>query len=942
MTVTNSLSAGYMEQLLEDYLRGSADLPDDWRRYFGGLVDSGARRTTRRGPTFSPPSLFRAAPSGATPSSGQAGDGLKARLELLAIAYRTRGHLAARIDPLERPRVSPVELAPAYHGFSEGELDRPLVADPGGGNGRGVTSVRERIRELENTYCHCIGVEFMHIDDLAIRCWLQERMEATQNRTALTPDDELRILTRLTEAMAFERFVLKRYVGAKVFSLEGAEVLIALLDRAIETAAVQGVQQIVMGMAHRGRLNVLANILGKSPSHIFRELNEELQTEDEGGDVRYHLGHSNDWVTAAGQRVHLTLCFNPSHLEFVTPVATGKLRGAQDRAGDVERKHGMALVIHGDAAFAAEGIVQETLNLSGLPAYQTGGTLHVVLNNQIGFTTPPEEGRSSGYATDVAKLLQVPIFHVNGDDPLAVAHVVDLALDFRHRFQRDSVIDLVCYRRRGHNENDEPEFTQPVLYRHIRRRPPVCGRYLNALVARGVATQGQADAISQRCDQRLEEEYEKAQSGASLGPSFQLDHVWQGYREGLEPADEQVDTGVDRETLAGLLQRLSELPQDFHLHSRLKRWIKRRREMARGERPLDWSAAEALALATLAADGYRIRVSGQDAARGTFSQRHAVLHDAEDGHTYVPLTHVAPDQAPVDIINSPLSEAGVLGFEYGYSLSYPDCLVAWEAQFGDFVNAAQVIVDQFLASAEKKWRRLSGIVLLLPHGYEGQGPEHSSARLERFLRLSNQHNMQVVVPTVPAQYFHCLRRQMLRRWLKPLVVLTPKGFLRHPRAVCSLDELAAGTFHRVLPDREVAAERVKRILVCCGKIYFELVEQRERRGRDDAAILRLEQLYPFPAKELDEALLPYPDRTPVCWVQEEPENMGAHHYVRYGFLRRYADRFPFAHVARPRAAVPATGSISIHKREQRALFDRAFARDGASGATGENREQIAR
>jgi 2-oxoglutarate dehydrogenase E1 component len=524
----------------------------------------------------------------------------------------------------------------------------------------------------------------------------------------------------------------------------------------------------------------------------------------------------------------------------------------------------------------------------------------------------------------VAKLLQVPIFHVNGDEPRAVAHAVDVAMQFRSRFQLDLIIDLYCYRRRGHNEADEPEFTQPMLYHAIKRRPPVRQRYLEDLVAREVVTAEQGDTMAQRCRERLEAEYAKTKEDDVAGPSLQLEYVWRSYAAGLEPADEHVDTSVSQTSLVRCLEKLSELPGDFHLHPRLKRWLERRRAMARSEKPLDWATAEALALGTLAAEGYRIRLSGQDTARGTFSQRHAVLHDVEDGHAYMPLAHVSHDQASVEVINTPLCEAGALGFEYGYSLSYPDCLVAWEAQFGDFVNAAQVIVDQFLASAEEKWRRLSGIVLLLPHGFEGQGPEHSSARLERFLRLSKQHNMQVVVPTMPAQYFHCLRRQMLRRWLKPLVVLTPKSLLRQPRVTSSLDELASGGFQRVIPDSEVAAEGVRRVLVCCGKIYFDLIEHREKTGRDDVAVIRLEQLYPFPKDQLDTALKPYRAGTPVLWVQEEPENMGAHYYVRFRFGKRYTDQFQFDHVARRRASSPATGSVTLHKQEQESLLERAF------------------
>ncbi len=831
--------------------------------------------------------------------------------------------MAARIDPLGRPRPGHPELSPEFYGFEPSDLAQPVAGRAIGGFE--VGSVGELLDRLKETYCRSVGVEFMHIDDVSVRQWLQQWMESTGNRIELSREEEMRILSRLTCATSFEEFVQKKYVGAKTFSLEGAEILIPVLDRAIERAGSQGVRQIVMGMAHRGRLNVLANILGKNPRQIFYEFEDKEHPLPGGGDVKYHLGHSNDWITVGGEKIHLTLCFNPSHLEFVNPVAAGSSRAKEDRAGDIGHEHGMTILIHGDAAFAGEGIVQETLNLSQLPGYTTGGTLHVILNNQIGFTTLPNEGRSTRYSSDVAKMLQIPIFHVNGEEPEAVAHVVDLAMDFRREFHRDVVIDLYCYRKHGHNESDEPEFTQPLLYgRRIRGRKTLRRRYCERLVEAGRIQAEDADRMDEECRNHLEKEHSLARSGDVSGPSFTLGDVWRGYRVGLETPDEQVHTGVDRQELSRILKKLTELPEDFHLHPKLKRWNERRRAMADGGQPVDWAAAEALALGTLSIDGYRIRLSGQDTGRGTFSHRHAILHDFEDGHTYVPLRHVAEDQAPVDIINSPLSEAGCLGFEYGYSLDYPDALVAWEAQFGDFWNAAQVIVDQFLASAEEKWRRLSGITLLLPHGFEGQGPEHSSARLERFLNLATQHNFQVVVPSTPSQYFHCLRRQMLRRWLKPLIIMTPKSLLRHPRCVSNLDELAEGRFCRVLADQVVDPSAATRVLVCCGKIYYELLEKREELARTDVAILRMEQLYPLPRNQLQVALEPYPDEVPVYWVQEEPFNMGASQFLKIRLQNRLYDRFPFQTISRRTAASPATGWGSLHRKEQHQLLDRAF------------------
>jgi 2-oxoglutarate dehydrogenase E1 component len=641
--------------------------------------------------------------------------------------------------------------------------------------------------------------------------------------------------------------------------------------------------------------------------------------------VKYHLGHNRDWLTAGGEKVHLSLCFNPSHLEFVNPVVLGRIRAKQDRVDDRERVRGLALLIHGDAAFAGEGVVQETLNLSQLPAYRVGGTLHVVVNNQIGFTTSPSQARSSGYATDVAKMLQIPIFHVNGEDPEAVAQVIRLAMDFRREFKRDVVINMYGYRRLGHNEGDEPAFTQPVLYRAIAKRMSVREGYLEHLLKLGGLTRQEADAIAARRRELLERELSESQSSKPVAAPDQLRGFWSGYQGGREPAGEETPTGVPRGQLAGWLEAQTRLPEDFHPHPKIKKLLEARQQMAAGQLPLDWSAAEALAFASLACAGYRVRLTGQDTERGTFSQRHAVLHDALDGHGWAPLAHLAPDQAPIEIFNSPLSETGVLGFEYGYSLDRPDGLILWEAQLGDFWNVAQPIVDQFIASAEEKWRRLSGLVLLLPHGFEGQGPEHSSARLERFLALGVEDNFQVVCPSTPAQYFHCLRRQVLRPWRKPLVLITPKSLLRHPRARSSLDELAAGRFQRILPDSSAKpAGSIQRALLCAGKIYYELEAHREEAAREDVAIIRLEQLFPFRSELLEQALGPYPAGIPVCWVQEEPENMGAWNFMRIRLGETLFGRFPLAGITRALSASPAAGSHRRDKQEQAELIARAF------------------
>jgi 2-oxoglutarate dehydrogenase E1 component len=725
----------------------------------------------------------------------------------------------------------------------------------------------------------------------------------------------------------FESFIQKKYVGAKSFSLEGAESLIPLLDLAMEKAGAHGVREIVIGMAHRGRLNVLCNILGKDQRVIFREFEDDAPEQFRGGgDVKYHLGHSSDWVTSTGREIHLSMCFNPSHLEYINPVALGRVRAKQDHHGDRERRAAMVVLIHGDAAFAGEGIVQETLNLSELPAYTVGGTLHVVVNNQLGFTTSPGQGRSNRYATDIAKMLQIPIFHVNGEAPEAVAQVVDVALDYRERFRRDVVIDMYCYRRRGHNEGDEPAFTQPLLYRQIRERQPVSVHYLEHLLELGGVTREEAEALIHQEEAELEEALQsakRAEGGRRIeaGGGF-----WAPYRGGRQSAVPDVDTGISAETARTLIERLVSLPEGFRPHPKLERFLEARRRMATGEQPLDWSAAEALAIASLAAGGTRVRLTGQDVERGTFSQRHAVLHDVETDAEHSIFSALAGDQAPVEIRNSPLSEAGVLGFEYGYSLDYPEGLVLWEAQFGDFFNAAQVIIDQFLCSAEDKWHRLSGLVLLLPHGFEGQGPEHSSARLERWLTLAAEDNIQIAYPTTPAQYFHLLRRQVLRPLRKPLVVLTPKSLLRSPRVVSSLADLERGTFRRIIGDdaAESHASEVRRVLLCTGKLYWELRERAERRGRNDVAVVRLEQLYPLSAEELRAALDLYPPGAEPVWVQEEPRNMGAWPYLHLNLDRDHLGR-PLRGLFRPESASPATGSHASHHLEQEELVASAFA-----------------
>jgi 2-oxoglutarate dehydrogenase E1 component len=925
----NSVSLEFLEALYDDFLRDPQSVPADWRSYFESLSDgNGSAQIQNRTPSFTSQSIFNPPGPGwnGTVTEETTTAILQERIDQLIRNYRVRGHMAAQLDPLGIPRATPSELDLEFYGLSEADMNRRFACQAMCGGG--TLTLREILERLRNTYCRSIGVQYMHIDDVLVRHWLQERMESTGNRISLSRDEQLRILTRLTDAVIFEEFIRKKFIGAKSFSLEGAESLIPLLDLAIERAGAHGIDEIVLGMAHRGRLNVLANIMGKSPRQIFREfadLDPDLYVGGRG-DVKYHLGYSHDWQTQSGRKIHLSLCFNPSHLEFVNPVALGRMRAKQDRARDTDRKRGMVILIHGDAAFAGEGVIQETLNLSQLGAYTVGGTLHIVINNQIGFTTSPSEMKSSIYATDVAKMLQIPIFHVNGEDPEAVAQVVHLAMDFRREFKRDVVIDMWSYRRLGHNEGDEPFFTQPLLYRAIKQRKSVREGYLEHLLKLQGVTGAEADEVAVSRHELLEQELSQSTSDSYTVPSETPRGIWSGYIGGPERNAEEVDTSVDRDRLIELLEMQTTLPQDFHPHPKIESGIRLRRQMARGERPLDWAAGEALAFATLATEGARVRLSGQDSERGTFSHRHAVLHDVENGQTYMPFQNLAPDQAPVEIYNSPLSEIGVLGFEYGYSLDTPDGLILWEAQFGDFWNAAQTIVDQFIAAAEEKWRRLSGITLLLPHGMEGQGPEHSSGRLERFIELAAEDNIQVVQPTTPAQYFHCLRRQVLRRWRKPLVVMTPKSLLRHPRVVSSLNDFAQGRFERILPDANAdSGADITRILICSGKIYFDLEKERERRQRKDVAILRLEQLYPLADETLDAALRSYRDGTVVYWVQEEPENMGAWRFLKIRFGEAVLGRLPLRGISRPASASPATGSHNSHRKEQEQLIAAAFA-----------------
>jgi len=941
----NTYSIDYIDDLFVQYVRDPSSVSDTWRAYFeqflitNGGIDSESVDSDSEGDSPSPTSngsyssatgtLPATSSSAASPGKVEANDQMlwtarmQDRVDQLVREYRVRGHLVAQLDPLGLTRQGTAELSPEAYGVSELDLSRPFeatsLANVSGG------TLHEILTRLRNTYCRSIGAQFMHIDNRNIRDWLQRRMETTENRLELSHEVQRRIYTRLADASIFEEFVRRKFVGAKTFSLEGAESLIPMLDLALEKAGQHQVKEVVMGMAHRGRLNVMANILKKRAMNIFWSFDDPDPARSRGGgDVRYHLGYSSDWTTASGANIHISLCFNPSHLEFVNTVAQGRTRSKQDRIVDQSRTQVMTILIHGDAAFAGEGIVQETLNLSQLEGYRTGGTLHIVINNQIGFTTQPEQGRSTTYATDIAKMLQIPIFHVNGEDPEAVAQVVSMAMDFRKQFHRDVVIDLYAFRRWGHNEGDEPRFTQPEMYAEIDKRPSVRQNYLDRLLELGKMTQEEADLIQQERTEKLESEFEASRNEPFKPDTQTLEGAWANYFGGHEPEAHQVNTTCSAEVMGKVLDSLTRLPEGFASNKKLKRPMQQRRSMATAKSPLDWASAEAAAFGTLLVAGLPIRMTGQDVQRGTFSHRHAVLHEMNSGQTYTPLNHLSENQAQIEIINSPLCEAGVLGFEYGYSLDHPEGMVVWEAQFGDFWNVAQVIVDQFIASAEDKWNRLSGLVMLLPHGFEGQGPEHCSARVERFLMMSAEHNIQVAQPTTPAQYFHLLRRQVLSPWRKPLVVLTPKSLLRHPAVISPMSEFTDGRFHKILTDTEIAGPHVLRTLLCTGKVYYDLIETRAERKIDNVRIVRVEQLYPLDPSVLMAALEGAPEGSEVMWVQEEPLNMGAWSYMKLHFGDAISERFRFTKSTRAESASPSTGSMAAHKLEQRELLDAAF------------------
>jgi len=849
------------------------------------------------------------------------------RVRRLIEDYRELGHLAADLDPLGLVDRKKWHIRIEDYGLTEPDLDTVVTSeDIAGADSR---PLREIISLLHETYCRHMGVEIGHIHDSELRGWLQLRMESTRNRVHFSRAEQLHLMGKIIEAEVFENFLQTKFLGAKRFSLEGAESLIPVVDRIIEGASRAGVSQIVIGMAHRGRLNLLANVMGKPSAEIFAEfLDRETSLAGEGsGDVKYHLGYSSDRVTAGG-RVHVSLGFNPSHLEWVNPVVQGRLRAKQDRLGDRGRVRGLPILIHGDAAFAGQGIIAEGFNMSGLDGYTVGGTIHVVVNNQIGFTTSPRHAYSTTYPTDVARMLQIPIIHINSEDPEAVAQAVDLAVDFRQRFHRDVVIDMWCYRKLGHNETDEPNYTQPVMYRAIAAKAPIRASYLQAFEAsQGTEkplTAADVEAITSAKKHALEEALEAATKLQAPPRPSTFGGVWSRVRGGPDSGAREVSTAVAPEVIASVTKALTTTPADFTPHPKVAKLLEMRAAMGAGKRPLDWGMGEALAFGTLLSEGVRVRMSGQDVRRGTFSHRHAVLVDYNDGREYTPLEYLGEGQGTFEIRDSPLTEAGVVGFEYGYSLDMPEGLVIWEAQFGDFVNAAQVTIDQFLLSSEAKWRRVSGLVLLLPHGMEGMGPEHSSARLERFLNMSVSDNIQVCNVTTPAQIFHLLRRQVLRPYRKPLIVMSPKNLLRHPAAVSSLGELTQGGFRHIIPDDTVDPKQVNRVLLCSGKVYYDLHQAREEHKLKNVAIIRIEQLYPLRRDEILETLSVFPEGIRVIWVQEEARNMGAWHFMSRNIPPLILSSFHWSGISRPLSAAPATGSASRHKLEHLRLMEEAL------------------
>ncbi len=924
LTPLSGANAPYVEGLYEQYLLNPASVDSTWRRYFDALpVRNGAERA--HSPVIAAVAARAQASAGAVlPGLGGVASEKQAAVSRLMEIYRNRGHLVAQIDPLRllrrpRPRVLDLE----YVGLSASDLDTEFYTASRNPWIPRQASLREIVARLEHIYCGPIGAEFGHVSDSDERLWLQDEFQLGRMQYHFETEERRNLLAQLTAAEGLERYLHTRYVGQKRFSLEGGDALIASLNDLIQQGGMAGVEEFVLGMAHRGRLNVLVNVLGKAPAQLFSEFEGKYDENhmQGSGDVKYHKGFSAD-VRTPGGNVHVVLAFNPSHLEIVNPVVEGSVRARQERRNDALGLKVVPVLMHGDAAFAGQGVVMEALQLSQLTGFRTGGTIHVVVNNQVGFTiSDPHDARSTTYCSDVAKMIEAPILHVNADDPEAVVFVTRLALRYRQMFHKDVVIDLVCYRRLGHNESDEPAATQPTMYRVIRAHPTARKIYGERLVAEGVLDAAAVEHMVEQYRQALDSGRLEVHPALGLiGNQYTID--WTRYAQ----ADwsERVRTAVEPERLALLCQRLSRLPPELSLHPRVAQLIGNRARMFAGEQPLDWGAAETLAYASLLDEGFAVRLCGQDSGRGTFFHRHAVLHDQNSDQEYIPLQHVKDGQPRFTVIDSVLSEEAVLGFEYGYAAANPDSLVIWEAQFGDFVNGAQVVIDQFISSGEAKWGRLCGLTMLLPHGYEGQGPEHSSARLERFLQLCAENNMQVCVPSTPAQMFHLLRRQMRRSFRKPLVVMTPKSLLRHELAISSLAELSSSGFASIIGEiDEIPPSQVTRVVFCSGKVYYDLLNARRTGGERSVALVRIEQLYPFPVDEYQAILARYAEATELIWCQEEPQNQGAWHQIRHR-LQDLAGPRHIYYAGRPAAAAPATGVMKLHEQEQRRLVETAL------------------
>ncbi|HEV7298168.1 MAG TPA: 2-oxoglutarate dehydrogenase E1 component [Tepidisphaeraceae bacterium] len=924
----NRSNADYIDRLYQQYQKDPRSIDEPWLSYFAGF-DAGVGRSGVVSPASTLPSGNGADGEAAAHPAIQLGD---IGVQNLVHTYRELGHTVAKLDPLGHDRPNHPLLELSQFGISPADLDRKVSNTMFYGQFDGT--LRDLVQKLRDTYCRCIGVEYQDIPDKTQREWLAQRMEPVLNKPTVSPDRKREILYQITAAQGFEEFLATKYVGGKRFSVEGGEAVIPLLNTVIDEGANhQGVEEFVTGMAHRGRLNVLAHVMNKPYEQIISEFEGTAQNgSDEGdGDVKYHLGYSQERTTAAGKNVHLALSFNPSHLELVNPVVEGIVRAKQYMRGDDKRTKVVPILIHGDAAFVGQGIVQETLALSEMPYWRTGGTIHVIVNNQIGFTTMPKQGRFTPYPTDIAKAIQAPIFHVNGDDPEAVAWVAKLAMEFRQQFHVDVIIDLWCYRRHGHNETDEPSYTQPLMYKEIDAHPRLRELYGQRLVGENAMSETDLDEMKAAARARFDKAYAIAKENRPRPGTGTFGGVWKGMtRAG---GDWTAKTNVSADVLRQIADATSKIPDGFTVHPKLKKLVQNRGDMGRGKFPIDWGGAEQLAMASLLLEGTPIRFTGQDAQRGTFSHRHACLHDYETGAKHYPLANISPKQAPFIIVNTMLSELAVLGFEYGFSSADPRNLVIWEAQFGDFVNGAMPIIDQFLVAAESKWGKMCGLVMLLPHGYEGQGPEHSNAYVERWLQLSADNNIQVVYPSTPAQYFHVLRRQMKRSFRKPLVMFMPKSILRSDQYASQLEELTQGGFQNVIDDPSATdAKKIKRLLLCSGKVYYTLASARAKANITDTAIVRVEQLYPFPRKEVAAILTKYGAAEEIGWAQEEPKNRGAWTYIDPLLREMLPDWATLTYFGREEAASPATGSMKMHKIEEEELIDHAL------DLTGRNRD----